>query len=253
MNNFSKVIIFLFASLLFTGCGSSLSDQDLILQARELIDHEQFSSALIDLDHVKDKKTEEVILLRVSALSGLAGFRLFQLYDTIAYNRNVSPKFLIFFNLSRQYSSTDVSYSRSSIKTIEEFDSNITTRSKGLNTLFALMEVYKVSQILLKNSDLDRLGVLSNKWNPCNDANFPVLEIKEVIVSLNKVRMALRQITNDLRDADVELLFSSIDEAQKLSGYPFSILDEGNVQSSDVLNFRNFINKYILGNSNTCN
>jgi hypothetical protein len=246
------LLIIIFCSGYLIGCGSILSDNDLILRARDEIDHEMFHEALNDLSLIRNQRTSDVVFLKVSANAGLAGFRALQAYDTISSNENISPTFLLFFILSKQYQNDHISYSRRAITEVESFDSRIESRSRIINTIFVFIEIYKISQILLQNSDTEHLGSFSKSWDPCNDKMFPISSLREIIVSLNKATLALNQIAVGLNDPELKIIFNLIKETQKNIKYDTGVLDEYAVQTNDLKNFRSFINKEILKNTNTC-
>jgi hypothetical protein len=238
---------------LLMGCGSGkLSDQDLILNAQQAIDNQNFNDALNDLNQISNQNVEEVAYLRASANAGLAGFRAFQIYDIIYTNQSIIPPILLLFILSQQYSNTSINYSRDAISAIENFNMVIETRDPTLNISFALTEFYKVSQIVLQDSDLNHTGYFAANWNPCDDINFPVSDVREVIVALNKGILALNEVRKVIHNADIDLLFSLITEIQNDIGINTGILDEDAIQTTDLITFRTFINQTVLKNDNVC-
>ena len=221
-------------------------------EAQNDIDQQQFSQALSVLSQISNQDQEPVVLLVTSAYAGLAGFRALQIYDEFYNNQNISPPILILFELSSQYSIDYINYSRSAISAIDNYNDDIQSRDYELNLPFALVNFYKISQILLNDSDLEHVGTFSKNWDPCSEADFPISDVREIIVALNQGIMAINQIRTVVNNADVNLVFGLITQIQNDIGVNTGVLDADAVQDTDTVTFRTFINQTVLSNQNVC-
>jgi hypothetical protein len=242
----------IFFLILFSSCSSSNNnDNNLILQAQEDINNFDFNDALTALAGVQNQ-TDQVIELTISAYAGLAGFRALNIYDIVYNNESINPAVKMLFLLSSNYNTADVAASRLGIQAVENYNINILTRSDDLNMPFALLEFYKISQILLKDSDLENLGTYSSNWDPCSSLDFPISDVTEIIVALNKGIIALNLIRQEIHNSDIDLLFSIITQIQTNLGINDNVLNETEVQSEDVATFRTYINQNVLAKNNIC-
>jgi hypothetical protein len=247
-------ILVIFFLVVFTSCSSSNSgnnDNNLILEAQQAINQYNFTDALSYLSGIQTQ-TDQVVELTISAYAGLAGFRSLKIYDTVYNNENINPVIKILFLLSQNYKTVDLNNSRLGLQAVESYNLDIATRSNDVNMPFALLEFYKISQILLKDSDLENLGTYSSNWNPCSSLDFPISDVTETIVALNKGIIALNQIRLVLHNTDIDLIFTLITQIQADLGIDNNVLDETEVKSEDVAQFRTYINNALLANNNIC-
>lgn len=240
-------------AIISTSCGDGKTHAlSLIGQAKEAIDQGNYDQALSLLNQISPN-TEEVVLLKVSAYGGKAGFRLLSVLDQFSTTKALSDPLNALFSIARIYTPQEINSSRSGIGEIEQFAPQIMSRSAGLNARFALLEIYKASQILLNDADITHSGSgISTSWQPCSDQQLPILDAREVIVSLNKAMIAINRIRQLIQNDDLTAVYNVITKIQIEVGVNPQNVDDDQLSDSDANKLRTYLNQSLLHRSGVC-
>lgn len=229
----------LFLALTLCSCSPTLDQKDTvkekIVQAQEAINQENYSEAISILSSL-DEKDYQVSKLKAIAHAGRAGIKTLSIVDLIENNKNENPGVLIAL-LAEKYGETNLNDSKMAIDIISRFSESLESRTKELNFLYAIVQLYKASQIILKKADLAQSGKISQAWDPCLEAYLLSIDIEEIIVSINKAVKALYFSNNDLYQKALKIQEDLILNAQALEAQLLS--------NEDVNHLRNYLNQYV--------
>jgi len=110
------------------------------------------------------------------------------------------------------------------------------------------MSFYNASQILLHDSDLHMQGTYASDWNPCSESDFPMSDIKNLIIDLDRGIGALEQVAVN-NSIDAQSLFYVVKKIQSEASINSFLYDPNSVENTDVSNLRSYLNQILYGNS----
>ena len=238
------IVIF---TLILTSCAPTLDQKDgtkeKLVQAQEAINQENYSEAISILESL-DPSNYQVSKLKAISFAGRAGIKTLSIVDLIENNKNQKPGVLISL-LAEKYAETNVNDSKMAIEIISKYSESLETRSKELNFLYAIVQLYKASQIILKKTELAQTGKISPTWDPCLEAYLLSIDIEEIIISVNKAVKALSFSNQDIYLKAIKIQEDLIINAQAFEAQL--------VANEDVIHLRNFLNQYVKPQSQELN
>jgi hypothetical protein len=249
-----SIVVLVASILLLSSCGQNSSTSDdasLLRQAREQIDDGNFDGALVFLAQVHTV-TDDVIVLRATAHAGNAGFRLLALFDSFSSRPSQAEPVGILFILTQIFDGKAIASSRYAVADIESYQS-LPDRSAELNLRFALVEIYKAAQILLNDANTATQGNgLSPSWQPCLEPQLPLLDIREIIVSLNKAVRAINQIRQSFTSENLSVVYNTITKMQLAVGINPNEVDDDQLSAADAAKLRTYLNQQITKRTAAC-
>lgn len=225
--------------LIFLGCGNLPGENEYeqkITQAQEALDQEKFSEAISILNSLEEKDPK-VGMLKSMAYAGRAGLRSLEVVDIIERNNRSNPGVIISF-LAKKYGSTDINDSREAIEVIRRMNAQVESRSNQMNLLYAIIQIYKASQIILQKADLAEQGRISEIWDPCLEAYLLSIDIQEIVASVNRALQALAFANQDLYSKAVKIQEDLKINAQRLEAELVTL--------SEVHDFRVYAKQYLV-------
>lgn len=224
-------LFILMSVLILGGCGKSDQDTEnyLLEKAQHQINIMDFSGALHTLS-VLDQKNTKVITLTASALAGRAGFNTLALADLITTNQATPISLLT--TLNAHYGPQDLAdiyRATQLLNSQNDFPSRLQ---------YASLQVYKVSQIVLKNYiKQDDLKVCSE------DSVVAANELIDIIISLNLSIIKVQEIVTNIYDY--------IQKLQEDLGINPNKLNQVQVTDEEVTALRETLSAHIKATLNT--
>ena len=183
-------LILLIAMLILVSCSkTSKQEQDYLFEEVEVsLNEKNYDHAIFLL--LKMPKSEKVKELLSSAFAGRAGFNAAQLYDMIETNQD---PIRILYLLANKFSNQNISDSQLALAEIySAIPKDAAGNSSDLK--YASIQVYKISQILVKNFMRHSGSYANDLWTPCDEAELLGMDLREIIISVNRAILATKNI-----------------------------------------------------------
>lgn len=191
------IIIFIF----FTISCSQNKDQSLtkkIESAQQALNSSDFDKAIAILESFsnEDKVKIQVVDLLSSAYAGRAGFSSFKVYDLLDKHSN-NPERALFELASNHFKTSDIEDSQKALSYIYSLSKSPDLRPSNLNLKYSTIQVYKISQILIKNINRFENTLLTD-WNPCSEINLLSLDIRDILISTNRAVISVKNLQENI-------------------------------------------------------
>lgn len=185
--------------LLVMGCSKN-KNQEITTQletAQSYINEEKYTEAINILESLPQDNVKVVDLIS-TAYAGRAGFSSLEIYDIINKNKE-NPQFSL-YEIAKKFDSLNILDSQKAIDSINKLGINPDLRPVELNLKYSIIQIYKISQILSKNINKFKSLDISSQtvWNPCNEIGFLSLDIRDIIISINRAVLSIKNIQKDL-------------------------------------------------------
>jgi hypothetical protein len=224
-------LIILLGVLVLGGCGKSAQDQETyyLEKAQHQINIFDYTGALSTLS-LLDQNKPQVITLTASALAGRAGFNTLALADMITTHQNNPLSLLTTLNADYgPQALADIYRATQLLNSQNDFPSRLQ---------YASLQVYKVSQIVLKNYlNQDHMQICSS------DSVVAANDLIDIIISLNLSLVKVQEIVTNIYDyvqrLEVEL------------GINPNQLDKVQITEADITSLRNTLTEQIKNTLNT--
>jgi hypothetical protein len=191
--------IFLITTMLLSGCSKSPEDEysSKILEIQEALNSEDYSRA-IELVETLPADRREVIKLKSMAYAGRAGFNALKIADLIYHSKDKSPVVLVYELADEYYTPSAIGDVNKAIDNIRLFYPEVDRRPQDINAIFGLAQLYKASQIILKN-------VKNQEIDKCEIVDFLVDDVIDLIYSINSALISLEKDIQMIRQKTQEL------------------------------------------------
>lgn len=185
MNNYARVV--LITTLLLTGCGQSPEDEysSKIVEIQEALNAEDYSRAIYLVEQMPAEKPE-IIKLKSIAYAGRAGFNALKIADLIYNSQNQNPVILVYHLADTFYTPNSISDINIALTNIRSYYPITGNRPQSINAIFGLIQLYKASQIILKN-------VKTKQIDHCEIVDFLIDDIIDLIYSINSAALSLEK------------------------------------------------------------
>lgn len=182
-------VLFFIGILVLGGCAKSTQDQEtyMLEKARHQINTYDFTGAIDTLSSLNQNKSA-VVTLTASALAGRAGFNTLALADLMTTNPG-TPSISLLLSLNANYRPQDLAdiyRATQLLNSQNDFPSRLQ---------YASLQVYKVSQIVLKNYiNQDKIKLCSN------ESVMAANEVVDIIISLNLSIIKVQEVVTNIYD-----------------------------------------------------
>lgn len=225
-----KMLLFI-GALFLSGCSKSDQDNEtyLLEKAQHQINTFNFSGALNTLSKLNQEKPY-VITLTASALAGRAGFNTLALVDLLTtYSEKSSVDLLLSLNsnyssqdLADIYRATELLYSQNDLQS---------------RIQYASLQVYKVSQLILKNYiNQDKIKLCSK------ESILAANEAIDIIISLNLSIVKLKEVVSNI--------YNYTQQLQRDLGINPEKLNQVQITDDDVVSLRTILAQQIRNSLN---
>jgi hypothetical protein len=228
----SFLVLIFIGLFTLSGCSRSAQEEEtyLLEQAQHQINAYKYSDALSTLAKL-DQNKPQVISLTASALAGRAGFNTLSLADLITTNKG-DPSVALLLSLNANYQAQDINDIYRATQLLNSQD-DFASRLQ-----YASLQVYKVSQIILKNyTHQDQLKLCSE------ESVIAANEIIDIIISLNLSIIKVQEIVTNIYDY--------VQQLQKDLGVNPSQLNRVQITDEDVEKVRAALSAQIHSTLNT--
>lgn len=187
----------IFSFLISFGCGreENLTYKSKIEEAEFALNQQRFDDAI---DILEDLSTEDqkVIDLISSAYAGRAGFNTVEIFKMLEENKTNPQQAL--YTISKKYESKNISDSERALEYISLLGNNPDVRPNALNIKYSSIQIYKISQILNKNSESYKEIHPMSVWDTCSELGILSVDLRNVVISVNRAIVSLKNIQTNL-------------------------------------------------------
>jgi ATP-dependent Lon protease len=221
------------STIVFMSCAKSTDQQETtqLEAAMFAINNQQYDQAITILSALPISDTTKDLLS--TAYAGRAGFNAAKIADLIATEPD---SIRVLYSLTTKYSIQNILDSQSAINQIYS-SLPVDQGKESINVKYASIQVYKISQILVKN--YIKFGDQSNsqveQWSPCSDAELLGSDLREIIISVNRAVVATKNIETKIYDYLISL--------QKELNINPDLFEDTVVKNTDIANARDAISK----------
>lgn len=201
--------LFLAFLILFTVIGCSRTgkqEHDYQIESAQVAINEQRFSDAIDILKNMDQTDTQIIDLTSTSYAGRAGFNSLAIADIIENTKGDPIQAL--YQIGKKFGSSNINDSEIAIKFISNISDNPDNRPSPLNVKFSAIQLYKISQIVLKN--INHFGTEDGiqhvlNWDPCVEANLTAEDLREIIISVNRAIISVKNVQSNVYDSLVKI------------------------------------------------
>lgn len=196
--------------------------------AQSAINEQRFNDAIDILDDMP--KDYAVVDLISTAYAGRAGFSALSVYDSLEKNKENPQQAL--YEVAKKYDKLNILDSQKALEYIHTLNQNPDKRPIEMNLKYSTIQIYKISQILQKNIKHfeDGENVEAIAWNPCLEANFLSLDLREIIISINRAVLSIKNIQQNI--------YSEVRKIQEQYNIDPTLFEDEVVKATDITRLR---------------
>lgn len=225
---------FLVTVLVVSGCQKNPTDEynAKILEVQEALNAEDYNRA-IELVNSLPANKKEVVKLKSIAYAGRAGFNALKIADLVVKSKDKEPVVLMYELADTFYQTNSVADINFALENIRQYFPEIGIRPYDINAIYGLLQLYKASQLVLKN--------VKGQGSSCEVIEFIIEDVIDLIYSVNSAALSLSREVREIRDRTQELRLE------------FSIPDEENFGEDKVQEVKTRLQEAVHEDLGLCN
>jgi hypothetical protein len=189
-----KLCIIFTTVLFFLGCQKNPQDEysAKILEVQEALNAEDYNRAISLVESLPAEK-REVIKLKSMAYAGRAGFNALKIADFVSSHKDENAVALVYKLADTFYSSNAIDDINKALINIRAYYPNLSYRPADVNAIYGLLQLYKASQLILKN-------VKGQNVTTCEVVSFIVDDVIDLMYSINSAALSLSKDIKEIRE-----------------------------------------------------